>query len=142
MPEDDITTWRARGLILVIEDELLMGEVAKEMLEAHGLTVLTAVDGHEGVALFREYAHELRAVLLDLKLPGLRGEEVLREIQQVRPETPVILVTGVEETTARPRLAGLPVAGFIQKPFYLAPFLRKIREVLERVESRPGIAGG
>ncbi len=135
----DIIGWRGTGLVLVIEDELLTCEVAREMLEAHGLTVLTATDGLEGVALFREHAQDLRAVLLDLKLPGMSGEEVLREIHHVHPQTPVILVTAVDETTARPRLAGLPVAGFIQKPYYLEPFLRKVREVLER---RGGDSGG
>jgi DNA-binding response OmpR family regulator len=135
----DIIGWRGTGLVLVIEDELLMCEVAKEILEAHGLTVLTATDGHQGVALFREHAQDLRAVLLDLKLPDMSGEAVLREIHHVHPQTPVILVTGLEERTARPSLADLPVAGFIQKPFYLGPFLRKVREVLER---RGGDAGG
>jgi DNA-binding response OmpR family regulator len=135
----DIIGWRGTGLVLVIEDELLMCEVAKEILEAHGLTVLTATDGHQGVALFREHAQDLRAVLLDLKLPDMSGEAVLREIHHVHPQTPVILVTGLEERTARPSLADLPVAGFIQKPFYLGPVLRKVREVLER---RGGDAGG
>ncbi len=135
----DIIGWRGTGLVLVIEDELLTCEVAREMLEAHGLTVLTATDGQEGVALFREHAQDLRAVLLDLKLPGMSGEAVLREIHHVRSQTPVILVTGLEERTARPSLADLPVAGFIQKPYYLGPFLRKVREVLER---RGGDAGG
>ncbi len=138
----DIIGWRGTGLVLLIEDELLMCEVAREMLEAHGLTVLSATDGRQGVALFREHAQDLRAVLLDLKLPGMSGEEVLREIHRVRPQTPVILVTGLEERTARPSLAGLPVAGFIQKPFYLGPFLRKVREVLERMGGDPGRASG
>ncbi len=138
----DVIGWRGTGLVLVIEDELLMCEVAKEMLEAHGLTVLSATDGHQGMALFREHAQDLRAVLLDLKLPGMSGEEVLREIHRVRPQTPVILVTAVDETTARPGLAGLPVAGFIQKPFYLGSFLRKVREVLERMGGDPGGASG
>ncbi|HSD52283.1 MAG TPA: response regulator [Candidatus Methylomirabilis sp.] len=138
----DIIAWQGTGLVLVIEDELLMCEVAREMLEAHGLTVLTATDGQEGMALFREHAQDLRAVLLDLKLPGKSGEEVLREIHHVHPQTPVILVTGLEERTARPSLAGLPVAGFIQKPFYLGSFLRKVREVLERRDEDSGGASG
>lgn len=138
----DVIAWRGTGLVLVIEDELLMCEVAKEMLEAHGLSVFTATNGQEGVALFREHAQDLRAVLLDLKLPGLSGEEVLREIHHVRPQTPVILVTALEEATARPRLADFPVAGFIQKPFYLGPLLRKVREVLDRMGGDPGGASG
>ncbi len=138
----DVIGWRGTGLVLLIEDELVMCEVAREMLEAHGLTVLSATDGHQGVALFREHAQDLRAVLLDLKLPGMSGEEVLREIHHVHPQTPVILVTGLEERIARPSLAGLPVAGFIQKPFYLGPFLRKVREVLERMGGDPGGASG
>jgi len=49
--------------MLVIEDELRMCEVAKEVLEAHGLTVLTAMDGQEGVALFRDHAQDGRTTL-------------------------------------------------------------------------------
>ena len=56
-------------------------------------------------------------VILDLTMPGMNGEETLREIQEVRPGMPVILSSGYNRETARARLASLDVAGFLQKPY-------------------------
>ena len=55
-------------------------------------------------------------MLLDLIMPGMPGETALKEIQQIRPEVPVILLTGLAEQAAKESVAGLPVAGYLMKP--------------------------
>ena len=124
-------TWRGRGLVLVVDDDAPVRQVAAMMLEDAGFRVLQAADGREGVELFRSYAEEIAAVLLDLTMPRMSGEEAFREMRRIRPDVPVILSSGYNEQDATNRFAGKGIAGFIQKPYRSADLLAEIRKVLE-----------
>ncbi len=120
-----------RGTILVVDDDQLTCELVQATLTNEGFHVLTATTGSDALAVFRLHAAVIRAVLLDLWMPGLTGEEVFREIHRLRPAVPVILMTAVPRDEAMAGLAGLPMAGFIQKPFTPAAFLKEVREVVQ-----------
>ena len=124
-----VTPWRGSGLILVIDDNAVVCEVLRHVLEGEGFTVLAATDGPTGVALFRQHAEEVKAVLLDLIMPGMSGQEVFRTIQAIRPEARVLLLTGMTEEEVKAHL-GHTATAYIQKSFQLAPFLAKLRQVL------------
>jgi DNA-binding response OmpR family regulator len=124
-----------RGTLLVLDDDTLTCELVQAILTDEGFHVLIATTGTDALALFRKHAAEIRAVLLDLWMPGLPGQEVLREIHRLRPAVPVILMTAVPRNEAMAGLAGLPVAGFIQKPFSQADLLAKVREVVARSQN-------
>ncbi|MHB0876779.1 MAG: hybrid sensor histidine kinase/response regulator [Anaerolineae bacterium] len=103
--------------ILVVDDEAGVRTVAKRVLESEGYTVLTASDGEEGIAVFREHADDVALVLVDLTMPRLAGEDACRELHSIRPDVPVVLLSGYSEQTASASFATLGIAGFIQKPF-------------------------
>ena len=124
-----VTCWQGSGLILVIDDHDLVCRVLRHILERHGFTVLTAADGHTGLALFRQHAGEIKAVILDLIMPGIPGEQVLRAIQALRPEVQILLLTGVPEADVKAQL-GHTTAVYIQKPFQLGPFIATLRQTL------------
>ncbi len=124
-----------RGTLLVRDDDTLTCELVQAILTDEGLHVLTTTTGPDALALFRAHAAGIRAVLLDLWMPGLTGEGVFREIHRLRPAVPVILMTAVPRDEAMAGLVGLPVAGFIQKPFTPAAFLKEVREVVEGSEN-------
>ncbi len=69
-------------LILVVEDESMILEVTRDFLEEHNFKVLTAQNGKEAVEMVSKHPH-LDLVLLDLGLPGLRGEEVVEKIKNL-----------------------------------------------------------
>ena len=121
--------WVGRGSILIVDDEDMVREVAQMMIESFGFTVLTASDGAEGVKIVQA-GEPLDAVLLDLTMPRLSGEETFREIHQLRPHLPVILVSGYNEQEVTDQFMGRGIAGFIQKPFQLAELRDKLRAVL------------
>lgn len=124
------TDGRETRLLLVVGDAEEICELVCEVLSPHGFTVLAAKEGNDAVERFRQYADQIQAVLLDLVMPGMPGEAVFREIHRLRPAVPVILLTGVAERKALDSVAGLPVAGYILKPFLAEPLLAKVREVL------------
>jgi len=121
---------RCTGTVLVVEDEDTVRNVAKMMLERAGFDVLTAADGREGVELFREHADRVGAVLLDMTMPGLSGEETFRELRVIRRDVRVILCSGYNEQDVTSRFVGKRLAGFMQKPFELHALIAKVRDVL------------
>lgn len=78
--------------VMIIDDEPHIREVFTEILTDHGYRVLTAVDGEQGLTLFR--AHPCDIVLTDLGMPGASGWEVARQIRQAQPDTKIVLTSG------------------------------------------------
>jgi PAS domain S-box-containing protein len=119
-----------QGTVLVVEDEAAIRALAAGILEGLGLHVLQAGDGHEALSVLRRHPGPLQLVLLDLTMPHLGGEEVLRELQKVRPQLPVVLMSGYSEREVSHRFAENELAGFLQKPFSRADLTSKVRSAL------------
>ena len=79
-----------------------------ESLQIEGANVLQAVDGEDGIERFNEHRHEINAVVLDLTMPKLNGEEVFRQIKAARPDVPVVLCSGYSVLTYHPLPLTLP----------------------------------
>jgi len=123
------TEWHASGKILVIDDDETVRAVARQTLERVGFTVLSAPDGVAGLKIFSK-EEDIILVLLDLTMPHLTGEEVLRTIRRIRSEVPVIMISGYNEHEMASRFAGKALAGFMQKPLRPTPLLSKIQAAL------------
>jgi two-component system, cell cycle sensor histidine kinase and response regulator CckA len=118
------------GTILIVDDEAMVREMAKAALEHYGYRVLAASDGVDAVRVFREDGDRISLVLLDLTMPRMDGDEALNQLQQIRPEVPVVLTTGCSEADASSRFAGRKLAGILQKPYTASALARKLGSVL------------
>ena len=96
------------------------------MIESFGFKAVLAVDGREAVARFAEDPSRFVAVLLDLTMPQMGGDEAFRAMRQLRPDVQVILMSGFNEPEAAARLEGQGWAAFVQKPFAI----ETLREIL------------
>jgi len=115
--------------ILIIEDETELTRVLRSYLEKSGMSVLSAVRGDTGLALWEREKPDL--VLLDLNLPGMDGLDVAREIRR-KGNTPIIMVTArVDEAD---RLVGLEIGAddYILKPYSPREVVARVRAVLRR----------
>ena len=121
---------RGRGTVLVVDDEVSVRAVAQEALERSGYQVLLAVNGKEAIALV-ESGVELDAVLLDMTMPVMSGEETLEAIRSHSAALPVVLCSGYSELEAARRVRGNHVSGFLQKPFTIDRLSAKIAEVMQ-----------
>ena len=99
--------------ILIIEDELMTATAVKEALELNGMTAEIAEDGMKGLELIKKNDYDL--ILLDLKMPKLSGEEVLREIRKIRPYVFVIIYTNFNEFADIKALANIGIDGYVNK---------------------------
>jgi PAS domain S-box-containing protein len=105
------------GTILVVDDEEVVRTMAAKVLERHGYRVLLASSGPEAIDLCKRHVGEIVAVVLDLSMPGMSGEEVLPELRKVRPSAKFLISSGYSEAEAMRMFQGQTVAGFIQKPY-------------------------
>jgi signal transduction histidine kinase len=120
------------GAVLVIDDEEVVRRTAKATLERSGYDIVLAENGTEGVQLFQALANKISAVLLDLTMPDIGGEETLRRIQAIRPEVKVILSSGFNEVEVVRKFAGKGLAGFLQKPYTSMALMEKVHSALAR----------
>jgi two-component system cell cycle sensor histidine kinase/response regulator CckA len=128
---DRVDQWRGTGTILVVDDEEAVRLAAKAMIETCGLTVATADGGQAALDIIRDRGDEIVAVLLDLTMPHMDGEETFRELRRINPNVNVILSSGFDEQETTSRFAGSGLAGFIHKPYGLSELIAKLREVLD-----------
>lgn len=99
--------------VLIIEDELATAEPVKQALELNGISADIAKDGVEGLEMFDKGDYEL--VLLDLKLPGMQGEEVLTRLRKIDPFIDVIIYTNYSDFADIKKLANIGIEGYINK---------------------------
>jgi len=123
-----------KGKLLVIDDELSMREVLSIMLTKENYEVLSAADGEEGIRLVREA--QPRVVLVDIRLPGINGLQVLSEIRRMDPQIPVIMVTAISDLKVAREAEKKGAFGYIVKPFTFW----EIKSVIQEAEKQ--IPGG
>ncbi len=115
----------AQGTVLVIDDEPDVREVVTAALRHRGYAVAAAADGAEGLRLLAGLATPPCAVLLDMTMPGLSGEETLRRIRAANPTQRVVIMSGFSAQEAMQRCAELGVSEFMAKPFELSVLMAK-----------------
>ncbi len=120
------------GTILLIDDEQVVRDVTRLILQRAGFRVLAAENGQKGVELFSEHAQEVKLVLLDLLMPVMGGDEAFDQIRKIRPEVPVVLLSGFEEDEAFRRFGDKKLQGFIKKPFTADWLCESVREAISR----------
>jgi len=104
-----------QACILVIDDEGMIRELFKDTFEKLGHRVITAKDGSEGLRLVKERDFDL--VFLDLKMPGMDGAEIFRQIKTIKPRLSVVIITGYPESDMMSRALAHAPFGIMKKPF-------------------------
>ena len=115
---------RARATVLVVEDEEVMRTAVSKMLQKHGFTVLEATDGSAALEMLRMHADDTTVMLLDVTLPGVASQEVLREARLIRPDLRVILTSAYGEKKVAAMFEGLGTLPFLRKPYHQADILK------------------
>jgi len=128
-----VQAYQSQGIILVVDDEETVRCVAASILERCGFTILTATNGRDGLETFRQQSAAIRAVVLDLTMPILSGDEVLTALRLGggRGATvPVLLSSGYSSTDVAGNLLRHGPIQFLQKPYNPGDLIQKIRSCL------------
>ena len=116
--------------ILVVEDEELLLDSLKSLIEAEGFRVLTARDGIEAIETFEKHREDVGLVLADLGLPRLGGWEALARMRKLKPEIRAIVASGTLDLSQRAEMRRSGVQTTIRKPYTAAEMLGAIRQAL------------
>ena len=118
------------GTILLVEDEDVVRELARRVLERQGYTVLTCANGGEAIALADADDRPIDLLLTDVVMPGLRGYEVAQRVAATRPEIKILYMSGYAEEALVGR-AAINGSALIEKPFAIDALTRRVRETLD-----------
>ena len=116
--------------ILVVDDEHEFLELMNNRLQKRGFTVETAGTGEKALELVREHAFD--AMVLDVKMPGIDGIEVLRRVKQMKPELPVLLLTGHASVEAAMTGVETGAVDYLLKPVPINDLIMRLRDIASR----------
>ncbi|MDQ2998036.1 MAG: response regulator, partial [Chloroflexota bacterium] len=109
--------WHGHGTVLVVDDEAAVRMLVARVLERGGLTVLTAIDGRSGIEAFQAHTATIDCVLLDLTMPHMGGDQAFMVIHDLKPDIPVVLMSGFTNEDVVSRFGDIRPTAFLQKPF-------------------------
>ena len=121
-----------REKVLVVEDEPDMLQGIRRILKKQGYNVETASDGIRAMQIVKENAYPV--ALLDLKLPGVDGFEIMKEIKERSPESEVIIMTGYGDMDSAITALKLDASDFIPKPFKTEAVTLAIRRAFNKIQ--------
>ena len=125
-------------LVLMVEDEPLLRLHAAEALPPAGFRLVAAARADEALAQLRQLAGEVAVAVVDLGLPDLPGEQLARQLREIRPALPIVVASGYSRRRLRNLFAGMDDVVFLEKPYGTAELLA----ALERLHIAPDPSAG
>ncbi len=116
--------------VLLVDDEEMVLDVCKNLLEIVGAEVLTARDGIEAIEVYKENQNDIDLVILDLTMPKMDGKEAFRILRQLNPEAKIVLASGYAEETLVTQLGGEEPSGVLSKPYSIDNLTKMLSEML------------
>jgi DNA-binding NtrC family response regulator len=115
--------------ILVVDDEEIVRDTLKQLLDYLGYQVDCAEDGNSGLRALEDRCYDV--ALVDIRMPNLNGMDFLRRSKEIRPNIPVVIITGHGSESTRSEALAAGAFSFLQKPFRFSD----IQELMDRIES-------
>lgn len=130
IPKEDALD-RGTGKLLLVDDEEIIQETARDILTECGYEVIVAGNGRDALNIFSARHNEIKAVILDMAMPNMSGRETFIELKKISPNVKVLLASGFKNDSRIIDTLKMGVAGFIQKPYTLHDLSKKITEILK-----------
>ena len=121
-------TFQGSGVILIVDDESVVRSAARRILQRMGFATLEATNGREAVEMFAAHADDISAVILDMTMPEMCGDEALRQIRALDPEAVVLVSSGYNDVEAN--FNDAPPNGFLLKPYTPAELSERLRNAI------------
>jgi excisionase family DNA binding protein len=116
-PAPAVTPKSGHHRVLVVDDEVSIRELLVKTLSLAEYSVDTAADGTSALSHLRDTAQPCDLAIVDLKMPGMDGLMLIRQMKQLRPDMPVIIITGFSTEVSAIEAVNLGVSGYLTKPF-------------------------
>jgi two-component system cell cycle sensor histidine kinase/response regulator CckA len=117
--------------VLLVDDEEMILDVGRKMLEALGYVVIIAASGEEALEIYKGNLDMVDIVVLDMIMPEMGGSETFDRLRQINPRVKALLSSGYSVDGQAREILERGCQGFIQKPFKMVELSQKVREVLD-----------
>ncbi len=125
--------------ILLVDDEPMLLDVGKEVLERLGYRVFTAKDGFDSLRIVENQGDRIDIMVLDQTMPKMTGGEVLVKVRKTHPHLPCLIVSGSADDKQIKRFLDMGASRFVAKPYDLTELSQTVREVLDSVKTEKAI---
>jgi two-component system, cell cycle sensor histidine kinase and response regulator CckA len=123
---------RGRGeTVLVVDDEVAIRNINRQILETFGYRVILASDGAEAVSLYADNHADVAAVVIDMMMPVMDGPTAIRSLMTINPAVRVIAASGISANANSAKAAGVAVKQFLPKPYTTEILLKTLRTVID-----------
>jgi len=118
--------------ILAVDDEFILADVVKNSLEDMGYQVVAMTDPIETLEEFQKDPDCYDMVILDYIMPGMKGDQLAKEIIKIRSDIPIILCTGLRNPLTQKEALDIGISEILAKPVDINFMAVKVREILDR----------
>ncbi len=121
---------RGNGTILLVDDEVAVGQMLRELLLSMGYEVVLCASSAQALETFQQNGAHIDLVFTDMTMPGMTGAELARRIKQLNPAMPVVLCTGFSESIDEEKARRMGIDGYLLKPVIKRQLAQTIHEVM------------
>ena len=129
---DNVEIARGNGLVLVIDDEPMVRQIANKILTHYGYNVILAEEGEQGLEIYQQRSKEIDLIILDINMPKMSGDEIFPLLQKVNPDVKVIITTGFVKDTKSELLKDKGIVEYIQKPYTMKVLASAVAKALKK----------
>ena len=122
--------------ILFVDDDLPLVSIGKDILESLGYQVESRTSSIEALELFKAMPEKFDLVITDMTMPNLRGDQLAKQLMEVRPDIPVILCTGFSPEINEEKSQSIGIRAFVFKPLLKYDMAKTIRKVLDEAKRK------
>jgi CheY-like chemotaxis protein len=121
---------KGTGMILVVDDDPMVRKVVTSSLGVLGYQTVEAVGGSDAVKIYGERHHEIRAVVLDMVMPGMTGRATYLALREIDPSVAVLLMSGHTLNEHVQEILDLGVRNFVSKPYSIGALAKAMAELI------------
>ncbi len=129
--EQGVDIQKGSETVLLIDDEEMILDVVKELLEGLGYKVFLAKNGTEATETYKRNWEKIDLVILDMIMPGMSGSDTFDRLKKINPDIKIVLSSGYSMNGQANEILNRGCNGFIQKPIKIADLSQKLREILD-----------
>jgi len=118
--------------ILIVDDEDMIRELARGVLANTGIKIFDAMSGEEAIRIFERYHDKIDVIFLDVIMPGIKGDVVLKKLREIKKNVKVIISSGFMSEDQRTKLKEYTIEAFLDKPFTDEDIIDTIIKVLSQ----------
>ncbi len=119
-----------KNYVLLVDDEKVIREIGREMIEILGFKCITAKDGKEGLKLFRKHSNDILLVVLDIEMPDISGDKISDILSEEFPGVKILFVSGYGKEYLEKKVFKRKLNNFISKPLSVKQLSLKFNQML------------